>query len=84
MHGRRTATGCRIAHRPIVTTAHEQGSATIVRALDALNLQFPRVDKASLEEFKQVREALENEGKGGTRKVTAKAATKGRTANGRL
>jgi PPK2 family polyphosphate:nucleotide phosphotransferase len=51
--------------------------STIVRALDALNLQFPRVDKASLEEFKQVREALENEGKGGTRKVTAKAATKG-------
>jgi PPK2 family polyphosphate:nucleotide phosphotransferase len=51
--------------------------STIVRALDQLNLQFPRVDKASLEEFKQVRQALENEGKGGARKVTPKAATKG-------
>jgi PPK2 family polyphosphate:nucleotide phosphotransferase len=51
--------------------------STIVRALDQLNLQFPRVDKASLEEFKQVRQALEDEGKGGARKVAAKAATKG-------
>jgi PPK2 family polyphosphate:nucleotide phosphotransferase len=39
------------------------GSA-IVSALDGLNLKFPRVDKASLQEFKKVREALENEGKG--------------------
>ena len=39
------------------------GSA-IVSALETLDLQFPRVDKASLQEFKQVREALENEGKG--------------------
>jgi PPK2 family polyphosphate:nucleotide phosphotransferase len=38
--------------------------STIVAALDSLNLRFPRVDKASLEEFKKVREALENEGKG--------------------
>jgi len=38
--------------------------STIVAALDSLNLRFPRVDKDSLEEFKKVREALENEGKG--------------------
>jgi PPK2 family polyphosphate:nucleotide phosphotransferase len=50
--------------------------STIVRALDQLNLQFPRVDKASLEEFKRVRQALESEGKGGASKVTAKAARK--------
>jgi polyphosphate kinase 2 (PPK2 family) len=37
--------------------------STIVAALDSLNLRFPRVDKASLEEFAKVREALENEGK---------------------
>jgi PPK2 family polyphosphate:nucleotide phosphotransferase len=48
------------------------GSA-IVSALDALDLHFPRVDKASLEEFKQVREALENEGKGGAKKAAAKS-----------
>ena len=54
------------------------GSA-IVRALDGLNLQFPRVDKASLEEFKEIRKALENEGKGGGRKAAqiAKPAAKG-------
>ena len=53
--------------------------STIVRALDGLNLRFPRVDKASLEEFKEVRAALENEGKGGGRKAAqiAKAAAKG-------
>src|ERR1700693_483347 len=39
------------------------GSA-IISALETLDLRFPRVDKASLEEFKKVREALENEGKG--------------------
>jgi PPK2 family polyphosphate:nucleotide phosphotransferase len=38
------------------------GSA-IVSALDALNLRFPRADKASLEEFKRLREALLAEGK---------------------
>src|ERR1700749_4268723 len=37
------------------------GSA-IVSALEELNLRFPRVDKASLQEFKQARIALENEG----------------------
>jgi PPK2 family polyphosphate:nucleotide phosphotransferase len=38
------------------------GSA-IVSALDKLDLHFPSADKASLAEFKQVRKALENEGK---------------------
>jgi PPK2 family polyphosphate:nucleotide phosphotransferase len=38
------------------------GSA-IVSALDKLDLRFPSADKASLEEFKQVRKALENEDK---------------------
>jgi PPK2 family polyphosphate:nucleotide phosphotransferase len=47
------------------------GSA-IVSALDALNLRFPRADKASLAEFKLVRKALEQEGKG-RRKKLAKA-----------
>jgi hypothetical protein len=36
------------------------GSA-IVSTLQALNLRFPRADKASLKEFKQVRKALEHE-----------------------
>src|SRR5258706_14265032 len=44
------------------------GSA-IVAALDKLDLHFPDVDKANRGEFKQVREALLAEGKGG---VTAK------------
>src|SRR4030088_3294499 len=47
------------------------GSA-IVGALDALNLRFPRADKASLQEFKKVREALLAEGNGGARKAAAK------------
>jgi len=47
------------------------GSA-IVSALDSLDLRFPRADKSSLKEFKQVREALENEGK--TRKKRTKVA----------
>ena len=38
------------------------GSA-IVSALEALNLRFPRVDKASQAEFANVRKALESEGK---------------------
>jgi PPK2 family polyphosphate:nucleotide phosphotransferase len=37
--------------------------STIVSALEKLNLKFPKVDKASLEEFKTVRKALENEDK---------------------
>jgi PPK2 family polyphosphate:nucleotide phosphotransferase len=47
------------------------GSA-IVAALDALNLHFPRADKASLREFKQVRKALEHEGKGRAKRITAR------------
>jgi PPK2 family polyphosphate:nucleotide phosphotransferase len=47
--------------------------STIVSALDALNLRFPRVDKASQQEFAKVREALENEGRGKTQR-RAKAA----------
>jgi len=38
--------------------------STIVSALEALDLHFPRSDKASLQEFKAVRRALESEGKG--------------------
>ncbi len=51
------------------------GSA-IVSTLEALNLHFPRADKASLKEFEQVRKALEHEGKGGAKKLAkvAKAA----------
>jgi hypothetical protein len=37
------------------------GSA-IVGTLESLSLRFPRTDKASLQEFKQVREALRAEG----------------------
>ena len=38
--------------------------SVIVSALEELNLRFPRVDKASLDEFAEVRKALESEGKG--------------------
>jgi len=48
--------------------------SVIVNALDGLNLRFPRVDKASLEEFAKVREALEQEGKGSARKPKGKQA----------
>jgi hypothetical protein len=52
------------------------GSA-IVSALEGLNLHFPRADKASLQEFEQVRNALESEGKGrGTKKAGARTAAK--------
>jgi len=37
--------------------------STIVSALEKLDLKFPRVDEASLKEFKQVRKALLAEGK---------------------
>ena len=47
--------------------------SVIVSTLESLNLRFPRVDKASLEEFAQVRKALENEGRA---KLRAKAAKK--------
>jgi polyphosphate kinase 2 (PPK2 family) len=48
--------------------------STIVSALDKLDLHFPKVDAASLQEFKKVREALENEGKGVAVKKVAKKA----------
>jgi PPK2 family polyphosphate:nucleotide phosphotransferase len=48
------------------------GSA-IVSALEKLDLQFPRVDPASLAEFRKVREALENEGNLQGRKKTPSA-----------
>ena len=51
------------------------GSA-IVSALESLDLHFPRADKASLQEFEKVREALEQEGKGRGRKVSKKAGSK--------
>ena len=41
--------------------------STIVAALDRLDLQFPKVDKADRSEFKQVREALLAEDKGGAK-----------------
>ena len=47
------------------------GSA-IVSALENLDLQFPRVDRASLQEFKQVRTALEHEGRKSAVKKVAK------------
>src|SRR5882757_1333321 len=47
------------------------GSA-IVSTLDTLNLRFPRADQASLEEFKKVRKALLEEGKGRAKKVGKK------------
>jgi hypothetical protein len=50
--------------------------SVIVTALDALNLKFPRVDPASLEEFKQVRKALENEDKKAAVKKAAPAPAK--------
>ena len=46
--------------------------SVIVNALDGLNLRFPRVDKASLEEFAKARNALQSEGKGQPRAKAAK------------
>ena len=50
--------------------------STIVAALDRLDLHFPKVDKAERSEFKQVREALLAEGKGGVKKVTKEKVAK--------
>jgi polyphosphate kinase 2 (PPK2 family) len=47
--------------------------STIVSALEKLDLQFPKVDKAERSEFKQVRQALLDEDK----KSAVKAARKG-------
>ena len=41
----------------------------IVATLERLDLHFPRADKESLREFKEVRKALENEAKGGTKRA---------------
>jgi PPK2 family polyphosphate:nucleotide phosphotransferase len=51
------------------------GSA-IVSTLDTLNLRFPRADKGSLQEFKEVRMALLEEGKGGAKKAAAGKSAK--------
>jgi PPK2 family polyphosphate:nucleotide phosphotransferase len=51
------------------------GSA-IVSTLEALNLRFPKADKASLQEFKKVRKALLEEGKGSAKKVASGKAAK--------
>ncbi len=53
------------------------GSA-IVSVLETLNLHFPRADKASLREFKRVRKALLEEGKGraGKKAAAGKVAKK--------
>src|SRR3979409_869121 len=51
------------------------GSA-IVSTLDTLNLRFPRADKGALQEFKQVRMALLEEGKGGAKKAAAGKSAK--------
>jgi PPK2 family polyphosphate:nucleotide phosphotransferase len=54
--------------------------SVIVAALEGLDLKFPRVDKASLREFADVREALRNEGKGGAAreaKIAKRAAAAG-------
>src|SRR3954471_12957490 len=48
--------------------------STIVAALDRLDLHFPKVDKAERSEFKQVREALLEEGKGGAKKAAQQKA----------
>src|SRR5258708_7603162 len=54
--------------------------SVIVAALDGLNLRYPRVDKASQQEFAKVREALESEGKGRARaKQPAKSSAKAKT-----
>lgn len=50
--------------------------STIVAALDRLDLKFPKVDDAAKAEFKQVREALLAEGKGGGTKAALEKATK--------
>jgi PPK2 family polyphosphate:nucleotide phosphotransferase len=55
------------------------GSA-IVSALEALDLHFPRADKASLREFKAVRKALENEGKGRRKRKSGVAKSAPRTS----
>jgi len=47
-----------------------------VTALDKLDLHFPKVDKADRGEFKQVREALLAEEKGGAKKAAPEKSDK--------
>mgnify|MGYP001143310163 FL=1 len=47
--------------------------SVIINALEKLDLQFPKVDKAALEQFAQARTALEKEGKGGAARAAAAA-----------
>jgi PPK2 family polyphosphate:nucleotide phosphotransferase len=46
--------------------------SVIVSALDGLDLKFPKVDAAALQQFKQVRKALEEEGKGAAKRAVKK------------
>ncbi len=55
--------------------AHLVIGSVVVSALEKLDLHFPRVGKASKRVFRQVREALEHEGKG-KNKAKAKKAIK--------
>jgi PPK2 family polyphosphate:nucleotide phosphotransferase len=50
--------------------------SVIVKALERLELKFPRADNASHEEFTRVREKLEEEGKRGAKRVRQKTAKK--------
>jgi PPK2 family polyphosphate:nucleotide phosphotransferase len=50
--------------------------STIVAALDRLDLHFPKVDKADRSEFKLVRQALLEEGKGGAGKAAPEKVMK--------
>jgi PPK2 family polyphosphate:nucleotide phosphotransferase len=52
--------------------------STIVSTLETLDLHFPRAEKASLQEFEQVRKALESEGKGRAGKRAAKGKAAGK------
>lgn len=62
--------------------------STIVGALEDLNLRFPRVDKASKEEFSKARKALESEGQGraggparGVKQAIKKAAKRAKSGS---
>ena len=52
--------------------------STIVTALEKLDLKFPKVDSAERSEFRQIRKALEDEGKATAVKkaVVGKAAAR--------
>ena len=76
-------TSTRVAPWHVVPSDHKWFArvvigSTVVAALDRLELRFPRADKASLEEFAQVRKALEQEAKGADKKAAkvAKQAAK--------